>query len=251
MEIGVHHGRLFILLALLTRDDEYALAVDLFDMQDRNVDRSGAGDIAVFRANLARYAPAAQVQILQGDSVELASSIIDDHRGMRYISVDGGHLRSTTASDLRVAEALAVKGAIVSLDDIYRVDWSGVTAGLALYFKSGGRLVPFCLSPNKVHLTTSPEWARTYASRLRSMFNTNRSIEFFDFDDVLSIDEEDRWTCDNLSGIGAPRHQSVEAAELANAAPGELEEMSAIPPRDDGSAYRRCAPLASANSSGA
>src|SRR5262249_7949657 len=117
MEIGVHHGRLFTILALLTRDDEYALAVDLFDMQDRNVDRSGAGDIVAFRANLARYAPDVQVRILQGDSVELAGSIVANHRGMRYISVDGGHRRSTTASDLRVAEAVAAQGAIVSLDD--------------------------------------------------------------------------------------------------------------------------------------
>jgi len=51
-EIGVHHGKLFILLYLLARGDERAVAVDLFADQTRNVDQSGAGDLDKFRVNL-------------------------------------------------------------------------------------------------------------------------------------------------------------------------------------------------------
>ena len=44
-EIGVHHGKLFILLNLLTREDEHSFAIDLFNEQKENIDRSGLGDI--------------------------------------------------------------------------------------------------------------------------------------------------------------------------------------------------------------
>jgi hypothetical protein len=47
-EIGVHHGRLFILLYLLTSPDERALAVDLFSGQERNIGSSGHGGPGTF-----------------------------------------------------------------------------------------------------------------------------------------------------------------------------------------------------------
>ncbi len=37
-EIGVHHGRSFILLHLLTNGNEKSVAYDLFEMQEQNVD---------------------------------------------------------------------------------------------------------------------------------------------------------------------------------------------------------------------
>src|SRR5690348_13037552 len=42
-EIGVHMGRLFILLRLLAASDEPALALDVFHDQELNVDESGGG----------------------------------------------------------------------------------------------------------------------------------------------------------------------------------------------------------------
>ena len=55
-EIGVHHGKLFILLYLLSREPEKALAIDLFEDQHLNIDQSGNGDLAKFRRNLERHA---------------------------------------------------------------------------------------------------------------------------------------------------------------------------------------------------
>jgi len=40
-EIGVHHGKLFILLYLLGRAPERAVAIDLFEDQHLNIDLSG------------------------------------------------------------------------------------------------------------------------------------------------------------------------------------------------------------------
>ena len=53
-EIGVHHGRLFILLYLLSAPEERAFAVDVFSDQTRNVDESGRGNEAIFLSNLSR-----------------------------------------------------------------------------------------------------------------------------------------------------------------------------------------------------
>jgi hypothetical protein len=51
-EIGIHHGKVFILLYLLTRGEERAVSVDLFANQTVNIDDSGAaGDLDKFRAN--------------------------------------------------------------------------------------------------------------------------------------------------------------------------------------------------------
>src|SRR6516164_11400793 len=54
-EIGVHHGKLFILLADLRRDHERAFAVDVFEDQQFNPDNSGRGDLSRFRDNLRLY----------------------------------------------------------------------------------------------------------------------------------------------------------------------------------------------------
>ena len=55
-EIGVHHGKFFVALALLCEgEDERAVAVDVFDDQHLNPGGSGRGDRGVFGANLARW----------------------------------------------------------------------------------------------------------------------------------------------------------------------------------------------------
>ena len=43
-EIGVHHGRYFIALALLREKSERAVAIDVFEDQHLNVDYSGSGN---------------------------------------------------------------------------------------------------------------------------------------------------------------------------------------------------------------
>ena len=54
-EIGVHHGRLFILLALLARPQERSIAIDLFGQQHLNPERSGHGDLPALMKNCSRY----------------------------------------------------------------------------------------------------------------------------------------------------------------------------------------------------
>ncbi len=51
-EIGVHHGRSLILLALLSNDNEICVGIDLFENQSQNIDNSGCGDQDIVQLNL-------------------------------------------------------------------------------------------------------------------------------------------------------------------------------------------------------
>src|SRR5580698_4214552 len=63
-EIGIHHGRSFIALALGMRANEIAFAIDLFEKQHLNIDYSGMGDRAKFLRNLSRFSPATKAEII-------------------------------------------------------------------------------------------------------------------------------------------------------------------------------------------
>ncbi|MBJ9695451.1 class I SAM-dependent methyltransferase [Burkholderia cenocepacia] len=182
-EIGVHHGKLFILLANLIAPDEVAYAVDIFDDQHKNVDRSGKGDRVIFEDNVRKYAPHANVVVIQESSLELDGTDFMS-TSFRMISVDGGHTGPITCSDLHLSEKRIVDGGIVVLDDILNPDWTGVITGLVKYFSEGGKLVPFALSANKLYLAAGRKEATAYASNLRASFPmalSKRSVEFFGF----------------------------------------------------------------------
>lgn len=150
-EIGVHHGKLFILLYLLSSEDETAVAIDLFSRQDLNVDRSGAGDLERFKRNLQRHADTSRLVIHEGDSTQLtATSFLGLGRvPFRLISIDGGHTAEITAHDLATAEGALGQGGIIILDDCFNEEWPGVSEGVHRYFSEPRAIVPFGIGANK------------------------------------------------------------------------------------------------------
>ena len=52
VEFGVHHGLFLFLLNTLRADNERCVAVDVFDDQHLNIDRSGSGSLSAFLAHL-------------------------------------------------------------------------------------------------------------------------------------------------------------------------------------------------------
>lgn len=91
-EIGVHHGRLFILLYLLGATGEPAVAIDLFSHQELNSDHSGAGDLDRFKRNLQRHADTHRLVLYEGDSMELTSE--------RIIELGGGGAGSASSASM-------------------------------------------------------------------------------------------------------------------------------------------------------
>jgi hypothetical protein len=167
-EIGVHEGRLFILLKLLADAGETTLAIDIFADQHLNADASGRGDEERFIANVERHARGAQVEMLRGSSLDIRADQILRRTGpCRLFSIDGGHTAECAMNDLGLAESCLQDAGVAILDDYFNPRWPDVSTGAAAYFANGGRLRPFAISPNKLYLA-DPNCHALYHRELRS-----------------------------------------------------------------------------------
>ena len=172
-EIGVHHGKLFILLYLLAREDENALAIDIFDRQELNVDQSGKGSLSILEKNLSRFAGGlAKLKIINSDSTALSGRDLTAAAGgaLRLLSIDGGHLAQIVRHDLMTGSEAICDGGVIILDDYFNPEFPGVSEGVNSFFHADnrGRLVPFFVAMNKIYLTTR-EHAESYMDRFCQM----------------------------------------------------------------------------------
>jgi hypothetical protein len=150
-EIGVHHGRLFILLHLLALP-ERALGIDLFELQSENVDQSGEGSRDALNRNLRRHGcDLSRVELLTENSLRLTPERIVELCGgrPRLFSVDGGHTAEITANDLALADRSVCDGGLVILDDYFNSSWPAVSEGACRFMSEGGRLHPVAIGANK------------------------------------------------------------------------------------------------------
>lgn len=213
-EIGVHHGKSFLLLANGVRDDEHAVALDVFDDQDKNVDQSGLGDRAQLEANVSAWAPDADVVVLQRSSLEVGEADAASTFGrVRLMSIDGGHTAAITSHDLRLAEAAVVPDGLVVLDDLLNAHWLGVLTGLTDYLRGSGTLVPFAYSSNKLYLAPSDSVARGYRDRLRDALPDllgKKGVEFLGGQvDVYGQGSPRRWQAAATARAAAASHADV------------------------------------------
>lgn len=152
LEIGVHHGKFFIGLENITPLDGKAVAVDVFESQDKNIDRSGAGNLAVFNEHVSKFCKdPTRVVTRSMDSLDIDASEIGLNR-FGLLSIDGGHTVNHTLNDLEICNKLATDTGLVILDDILNQHWLGVVTGAVQYFSSstGKRIVPFAVGYKKL-----------------------------------------------------------------------------------------------------
>lgn len=174
-EIGVHHGKLFILFNLLTREDEHSFAIDLFDEQKENIDRSGLGDLRTFKSNLDNYAINNQnIEILSMNSLNLDKNFYREKSSKKFklFSIDGGHHYKAVINDLKIAEEVIVDGGVVLLDDLLNPLWIEVVSAYSSYKLKGGKLVAFAITKDKLYLTNSKKHAEGYQEALINVFNS-------------------------------------------------------------------------------
>jgi len=168
-EIGVHHGKLFILMALRRAAGENAIAIDIFEDQHLNLDGSGAGDRAIFEGNLRRWLGRSDdVAVLQRSSFEVTpSDILDSVGPLRLASIDGGHTEDCVINDFGLIESVLAPRGVVILDDYFNEYWPDVASGVARYLLDpAARLRPFAITPNKTYFTFAGDVA-FYRSALR------------------------------------------------------------------------------------
>ncbi len=182
-EIGVHHGRLFFLLALARRSGEAALAIDLFE--DDAINRSSrwhqGRDRALFRNAKRLGIPLEESQAWKTSSLEIQPEELLRRTGgpIRFFSIDGGHDYASVANDLALAQATLSPEGIVAIDDFFNVEWPDVSRAAYDFMRTTDRLVPFLLTPVKLYLTT-PAFVQTYTEAIRTLGENFRlrSVEF-------------------------------------------------------------------------
>jgi hypothetical protein len=183
VEIGVHHGRLFILLHL-AGSRQRDMAIDVFDDQNLNKDRSGRGNKSIFVENIKRHGgDLNKIEILQKSSLLVTPEEIISRVGKAILfSVDGGHTAECAFSDLRLADAALHDDGVVVLDDFFNEYWPEVCLGASEYLNSPeSRLRPFALTPGKMYLCSVErnEFYRREMKRRCALVEFDKEVEMF------------------------------------------------------------------------
>ena len=153
VEIGVHHGKSFLPLAL-SNNGKNCYAIDIFENQDQNIDDSGRGSRDCFLENLLNFGiEQDNVVIDHRLSTEVKSDDILSTVGkVRFFHIDGGHHLEAVRHDLRLAEETLLEDGVVAVDDVFRPEWPEVTIGVFSYLREGNsNLVPFAVGFNKTY----------------------------------------------------------------------------------------------------
>ena len=163
-EIGVLFGKLFILLYLLRREDERAVAVDDFSevASQEQFLRHLDGQVGDRRA----------LRLLRADSRRLSAGDLTSAAGGRFrlFSIDGNHAADAVEHDLRIVCGALSPAGVIALDDYFAEDWPGVSEATCRFLATGqgGELVPFAIGANKLFLCPSAS-APTYLHHLAAM----------------------------------------------------------------------------------
>jgi hypothetical protein len=187
-EIGVHHGRLFILLNQLIEEQYTSYAIDIFDKQYLNTSHSGNGNLEVFKLALERYCRHSvhNTVCISGDSADASLNILGTipNGSMRFVSVDGAHTAEHTMNDLVLASSLVHNEGVVLLDDIIHSGLLGVLEGTVSFLNTKPTLMPFAMGYNKLFFAKSAYRQYYYDALLNSEFNKGTQ-RFFGHDIVM------------------------------------------------------------------
>ena len=177
-EIGVYRGKFAIGLSWLLRNDEEFCAIDIFDDQWMNIDKSGTGAaLGAFKANWDKFAnPNVRLVVEQNDSMSLnrwsTDRIFSQVKPVRLFSIDGGHTAEHVVTDMKLAIQYAARGSVLFVDDYLNPYWPGVHEGVAKYmFFETPSFRPFCFHQNKLFMSSITyaqaymEWMKAKCSR--------------------------------------------------------------------------------------
>lgn len=159
-EIGVFEGKFFTGLAKTfgTSPENKACAIDVFDLQEFNLDNAGEGKLRVFQDNLDRLNVGSEnVDILKADSLTLGPEDVarlrTDYGGFKFFSIDGCHEMAHTRNDIEFAMATIAPDGIIAVDDFLNPHWPGVGEAVAkMYLMRDYSFVPMAYTKDKLFL---------------------------------------------------------------------------------------------------
>lgn len=154
-EIGVHHGRLFLMLALARGKGERALAIDLFEDDTLNAGTEQAGRDRAVINNARRLG----IELVDQEVFKTSSTGIEPEDilartsgPIRFYSIDGGHLYHNVENDLRLAERTLTPEGIIAVDDFLNPGWTDVSFAVYDFLRRTNVIVPFAITPAKIYL---------------------------------------------------------------------------------------------------
>ena len=141
-EIGVFHGKFLLGLAALAGTQTGHYAIDVFDMQEFNLDGAGKGSLEMLKANAEKAGfSESDFTYFSADSMAINRQQISEISanapgGFSFFSVDGCHTPEHTVNDARIAMELTDTRGIVFIDDYNNPNWPGVQEGICLLYTS-------------------------------------------------------------------------------------------------------------------
>lgn len=170
-EIGVHHGRLFLLLALSRRPGEVALAIDLFEDDAVNTGAHAGRDGALQRNARKLEIPLSNEEIVKSSSHDLTADQIRSRAqgSIRFFSIDGGHLYGDVQNDLRLAQQCISADSIIAVDDFFSVLWPEVSFATYDFLRAQSEIVPVCATRSKLYLAPRQSAQRLLDDALSSL----------------------------------------------------------------------------------
>ena len=170
VEIGVHYGRSFFVLASGRSGTEKSLGVDLFEDDELYKHPHKIGRLVGFKSNCQKLGlHFSSNEILKKSSLELSPDEILNRVGpVRFFSIDGGHMHQHVTNDLSLAEKVMVTGGVICMDDILSPLWPEVSIATFDWLRSAAcTFVPFLITNAKLYIC-GREYANSYWSLLDS-----------------------------------------------------------------------------------
>lgn len=186
MEIGEKHDRAFYLMAHGCSASEEAICVNVVNNQTRN---DISVDETIIENNIKKFALVTRYKFIHTNYSHIVNNIIDQHRNVRFLSINNGYNQDNIYNNLCIAENILQSGGIVIVDSVYDTENFAVTNTIYNYlhnrYKTSNGLVPFAMFSNKLMFTTSKDFARKYQYNLLKNFqhliglDNNEWQEFF------------------------------------------------------------------------
>lgn len=154
-EIGVHHGKLFFILALLRQSGERLFAADLFGDDEGNRATAHAGRESAFFINSERLGiSVSSGEVYRGDSLDLSPGQLRQRVAqVRLFSIDGGHLYQHVANDIGLTPHVLHEKGVTIVDDFCTARWPEVTfAAYDFLRRENSEMSPFLVSKNKLYI---------------------------------------------------------------------------------------------------
>lgn len=175
-EIGAFEGRFLIALALSLPPEERAIAIDLFNWPDNDVEDR-------FRDRLAFYGLSSIVDVVRADSRNLSSDIISvlgrNRYGIRFFHIDGDHNPVSLISDMRLAFDCMTHWGVVCLDDMLSPAYPELGIVVSEVLKQKEEWIVFCVIDREDIVAASKfllcraEYAHFYMESLAFLFEGN------------------------------------------------------------------------------